>query len=253
MSSIIASCTNPTTTWTFNTLGQSPCEVASYLGGTCFNGVYNVPPLNENQTLYSGPAAGSASDCECNTVRYSILSACAACQSQDFLPWPIFSGNCTRVFVGDFPKQIPSYTRIPHYAFLSLGTDNRFNLTAAQAVANLPETAAATPTTGPSPPSSASNSSKAVIGAIVAGVIGGLACLGLIALLVVWLHRRHKRSKMEPPDSSNGSLMTEEQASPPVTALPIYDPSDPSTFPSPSPFTQLELDRQRGYNGQPEI
>ena len=79
-----------------NALGQNPCLVVAWLAYPCFGGtsenalyiylsiahhsldneVWTEPP----NSYYSGPANGTATLCLCNTVYYSLLSACAICQ-----------------------------------------------------------------------------------------------------------------------------------------------------------------------------
>ncbi|KAI0249314.1 hypothetical protein BJV78DRAFT_1228690 [Lactifluus subvellereus] len=54
--------------WTSNSFGQNPCIVAAYLMATCNGG-------------YDGDL------CKCNTVVYSLLSACDACQQK---PWIMY-------------------------------------------------------------------------------------------------------------------------------------------------------------------
>jgi hypothetical protein len=83
---------------TYNSLNQSPCKVAAYLASTCAGGsesfsfcVYEHGP-NSSPTAftvtalgvgqeYTGPSVlGGGDICKCNTVYYSLMSACGACQ-----------------------------------------------------------------------------------------------------------------------------------------------------------------------------
>jgi hypothetical protein len=82
---------------TYNSLGQNPCTVAAYLLSTCNQGCELFSCLHEPCCLISfaaytlkalqgpdydyAPSSPSLSDlCQCNTVTYSLLSACEACQ-----------------------------------------------------------------------------------------------------------------------------------------------------------------------------
>ena len=48
---------------------------------------YTLGPVPTGYSSYGSPGADSASDlCYCNTVGYSIFSACAACQGDTYVP-----------------------------------------------------------------------------------------------------------------------------------------------------------------------
>ena len=103
----------------FNSLGQGPCEVASYLQGICDDGgtcatvldpdllalflrgthsgcggriVFTIPALLPGDS-YVGPTGPTdASDlCKCNTVVYSLMSACDACQDALWFSYVLLS------------------------------------------------------------------------------------------------------------------------------------------------------------------
>ena len=78
-----------------NTLGQSPCLIAAYLQGQCYNGGkslrFTLVTLSNglNVVVFSvgslGPgfryAPGDGNNaCTCSTVTYSMIAACALCQ-----------------------------------------------------------------------------------------------------------------------------------------------------------------------------
>ncbi|KAH9047160.1 hypothetical protein EDB84DRAFT_1463058 [Lactarius hengduanensis] len=65
--------------WSSNSLGQNPCNVAAYLEATCGTGLFKIDPLPQG-SLYRGPDVSQSNLCECNTVVYSLVSACGACQ-----------------------------------------------------------------------------------------------------------------------------------------------------------------------------
>jgi hypothetical protein len=95
----------------FNSLGQNPCTVAAYLMSTC-NGRCEhsssplCPYIFEPCRLisfsaftikelapgyhYTGPGRYDDTDlCKCNTVTYSLLSACVACQGEEWISYGI--------------------------------------------------------------------------------------------------------------------------------------------------------------------
>ncbi|PBK96957.1 hypothetical protein ARMGADRAFT_721270 [Armillaria gallica] len=105
--------------WSFNSLNQSPCTVAAYLGGVCNSGNFTVTPLS-NGELYSGPTLEQANVCRCSSVFYSLVSACASCQGNIYERWSLFNRNCTdgqNVPVGEFNEDIPEQTAVPHWAY----------------------------------------------------------------------------------------------------------------------------------------
>jgi hypothetical protein len=83
----------------FNSINQNPCLVAAYLESTCNEGSqssssrtpaspsspraeFNLPAIEPGNS-YSGPTTDDEKDlCKCNTVVYSLISACGACQGQ---------------------------------------------------------------------------------------------------------------------------------------------------------------------------
>lgn len=88
-----------------NSLGQSPCVVASYLLSPCSGGSgasclrYDVLSLLLSRLLsgsfvvklsdpthfysYDNPGPNGLVPCVCNTVLYAMLYACAACQGAE--------------------------------------------------------------------------------------------------------------------------------------------------------------------------
>ncbi|KAF8633430.1 hypothetical protein AX17_004601 [Amanita inopinata Kibby_2008] len=235
-----AVCTGgPKFQWAFNSLGQSPCVIAADLAGVCDPRGFNIPPLPPND-VYFGPPASSADPCRCNSVFYSLLSACAACQNRNFIGWTAFSTNCTQVYLTVFPRQIPAKTAVPHYAYLNVSTIDDFDVGTASAIGG-PESTRTVPTSTGSPASShtaSSGSSKA--GAIAGGVIGGVVFLAIVAGALLWFRKRN-RPPSGPPShqAGTGGLLSTpppESArwnmSPQPLHPKIYNPSDPSTYPS---------------------
>ncbi|KAF8733698.1 hypothetical protein AX14_003625 [Amanita brunnescens Koide BX004] len=245
-----AHCAQGQFNWMFNSLNQDPCAVAQYLGGVCINGIYQIPPLATNQ-VYTGPSLTAANECRCNSVFYSLLSACAICQDGQTMLWDEYDRNCSAVSVGVFPAQIPAGTAVPHWAYIDVTTLGEFNATLAQQLNGPESTAGPQPTAAssltPSSTHSASSSphDSTIIGPIIGGVVGGVAFLALLSLAVMLLLRRRRQLgasvKLMPTTLYPGELLSEDkganlyrtQSHGPL----LYDPSDPRTFPpTPTPL-----------------
>ncbi|KAG2078814.1 hypothetical protein BDR04DRAFT_4714 [Suillus decipiens] len=201
-----------------NSIEQDPCLVTAYLLGHSrfYHGTFATwfPP-------YYGAPTG-ANRCECNTVTYSMISACSVCQNGSYMSWSSWSSGCTMMSIGEYPLDIPAGTKVPNWAFMDV-TGGGFNSAAAQSNGDLPEsTATSVPsatttviysTTGPSGPASPD------VGAIAGGVIGGIAGAAVIIGLVTWYFVKHCRS------SKALSAGFSNQPHP-------YDSSDQTNFPS---------------------
>ncbi|KAF8892475.1 hypothetical protein BD779DRAFT_1670173 [Infundibulicybe gibba] len=225
----------------FNSLNQSPCVIAEFLGGVCNSGVFTIPALGPTD-VYLGPTKETSTACRCSSVFYSVVSACAFCQLNDFLKWSVYSTNCTSPSVQTFPPGIPPGTAVPHYAFENVLINDMFDPTTAEADIGDPEsTAPPKPTSGgssSSPPPSPGKKSNA--GAIAGGVVGGVVFLVAVAALAFWWTRRRRQA----PPTSNSALPPAGHTTPmsynyTASTLPqsprVYDPSDPSTFPPTNP------------------
>ena len=89
---------------TFNTLNQSPCDVAASLAAVCSptgrehslayiwpvillelleHAEFDLSPLLSGY-VYAGPPTEFANSCRCSSVYYSMLSACGYCQGRNF-------------------------------------------------------------------------------------------------------------------------------------------------------------------------
>ncbi|KIM86820.1 hypothetical protein PILCRDRAFT_317299 [Piloderma croceum F 1598] len=115
-----------------NNLNQSPCLVAAYAQGTCNGGQFTVNPLAPD-THYTGPDVAMANPCQCSTVVYSLMSACAVCQNRNIETWSTWDVNCSQVYLMQFPNQVPSATSIPAWAYLDVVTNDTFSAAVAQA------------------------------------------------------------------------------------------------------------------------
>lgn len=266
----MATCLTPND-WSYNSLGQSPCIVASALAGVCVGGQFTLSPLAPDY-VYLGPSVSTANSCRCSSVYYSLLSACANCQGRNFLRWSAYDGNCTTTYVTVFPQPIPAGTLVPHYAYLDVQATDTFNVSLAEAAGGAESspvsTVASTKATGTgtatktgtvSPTKSAAAKSGPNVGAIAGGVIGGVILIALLAGLIFWLIRRNNPrappasqlyygpdTASSPPPMSFGGTSTYSGMPTPK----VYDPSDPSTYPSQAhPTTYTPSNVAPNYTG----
>ncbi|KAG7447976.1 uncharacterized protein BT62DRAFT_745857 [Guyanagaster necrorhizus] len=199
-----ATCTLSSFNWTLNAVSQDPCTVASSLLGVCDGGTYDIQSLPD-QSHYLGPSIDGANPCQCNTVSYSLISACAACQNRTYEQWSLWRVNCASVDIGGFPDPIPEGTHVPGWAYLDVTkTQDTFDINQAKQNANATEstfvpqptsTTASPVTSSPAATStqeSHSNRDKVVGGSVAGGVVGLMAVVGLVG---IWTYRRRQRHK----------------------------------------------------------
>ncbi|TFK30082.1 hypothetical protein FA15DRAFT_699637 [Coprinopsis marcescibilis] len=242
--------------WSFNSLGQSPCEVASILAGVCVSEGFRfrLPPLTNPRQFYTGPKVDEQNSCRCSSVVYSLMSACSRCQGGSILQWLPYSANCSTKFHGSYPMPIPEGVAVPRWAYMDVEVErNIFQSSAAVAIAGEVTSADNAPPTIPIPeaPSAQEPQKTSNVGAITGGVVGGVVFLALIGILAGFFLRRRKQTveAEKPPDldkadsygvdalalgdeSFNTHQFTGTTLSAPAPPLKLYDPDDPSTFPS---------------------
>ncbi|KAJ3784053.1 hypothetical protein GGU10DRAFT_37462 [Lentinula aff. detonsa] len=244
--------------WSVNSKGQSPCQVAGYLGSVC-SGVFAIPAVIPGSQSYS-LSLGLQNNCTCSTVYYSALSACASCQGVAYSTWAEWSTNCSTVFLGLYPNAIPSGTAVPHWAYQAITGSASFNATIAQQAGDLPESSAAAASTASSTPTPASKPSTTVsstassddtthkinAGAIAGGVVGGLAFLCMIILVIIFVRPCSRRKKGDvqtgtaPLSNDDMSLVMPIPFTlhhPTSTPLKPNDTSDPNIHPSAESIT----------------
>jgi len=263
-------CSDSSYAWSSNTLGQYPCLVAAYLLAPCNNGVFFISPLLA-QHSYSGPSGSDDGDtCKCNTVAYNLISACDACQGDPWISYANWSANCTvNATAGTFPEPIPLGTRVPHWAYIDSSTSGSWNATTAQLAGDSPEvtgSASVVPsstsssqsiiTSNTSSPSSSKSSSNT--GAIAGGVVGGIIGVALIAGFVTWFTIRRSRARSVHPAELSGDQGSDMAVVPypsDIGRLKLYDPSDPSTFPTnaPSPTILASDSSRRRFGSSPDL
>ncbi|KAH9984286.1 hypothetical protein BJV77DRAFT_200294 [Russula vinacea] len=114
--------------WSFNSLDQDPCLVAATMLGTCTGGSFTIGPLPPGYS-YLGPSSADGSNlCFCNTVEYSLTSACGGCQGRTWVTWSEFSFNCTRILPpSQFPNPVPAGMSVPNWALLDVTKENNWD------------------------------------------------------------------------------------------------------------------------------
>ncbi|KAF5330579.1 hypothetical protein D9619_005903 [Psilocybe cf. subviscida] len=263
-----ASCL-PFYSWTFNSHKKSPCEVASSLLAVCNNGPVPVDGL-PTDSHYVGPTLQNANACQCNTVVYSLMSACGACQGRTYLSWSVWSANCPMVSINSYPEPIPAGVAVPGWAYLDVKATDNFDQSTAKDNANitestaipvqpsttsslahstvpasltsaLPSSATISPTAAAATSQTSSPSNPNILGG---SVVGGLFGLGLIAGLALYIIRRRKQkakrglqlpspslSQEAPWDNSgHGPYMTQVPTSQQHAAPSIGSSTSPAGF-----------------------
>ncbi|KAI0297408.1 hypothetical protein BC826DRAFT_165704 [Russula brevipes] len=219
--------------WIYNTRNQNPCTVAAYLGGRCNQGSFTVRPVQLGYTYSaSGGLTGDSLYCTCNTVMYSLLSACAGCQGAIWESWSWYSSNCTKRSVSWFPYDVPIGTSVPQWALVDVTAafEGDWNADKSRAVGDYPEipagafiTTSATVSTSTSlhrPTSTSlyrptstplyqpnstgdttsSTKKKTNGGAVAGGVVAGVTCIGIAG--AVYIYCRRQSRVRGPPGSS---------------------------------------------------
>lgn len=178
----------------------------------------------------------------CNTVAYNLMSACDMCQGEPWISYSEWIFNCTSVSPpGTVSEPIPAGTRIPRWAYLDPTANNTWSVGAAQLAGDSPEVTGSasnivptstkgqtthTPQKTSSPSTSSSFKGSTNTGAIAGGVVGAILGAALIAGIVLWFTIRRRRARSAAPNGGNmGQVIV-------PYPLRIYNPADPSTYPT---------------------
>ncbi|KAF5330578.1 hypothetical protein D9619_005902 [Psilocybe cf. subviscida] len=266
-----AQCLSGVATWSYNSEGDSPCDIAMSLAGVCIGTTFTLAPLGDG-FVYLGPDVLNATPCRCSSVYYSLLSACAFCQDRQYIDWDRYKSNCTTVYSQVFAQPLPAGVGVPNYAYLDVEASGTFNVTAAS-TAGGPESTRLPSATGSSRPTG-TGGKKSNTGAIAGGVVGGVVALLAIAGLVSWLLRRRRANKVPASSYDPNLLVGPSEPSPqthntsptlvstPETGYPtthitgsslgqkVYDPNDPTTFPA---FHNVENATYNPYDSSPNV
>ncbi|KAH7904059.1 hypothetical protein BJ138DRAFT_1167183 [Hygrophoropsis aurantiaca] len=271
-----------------NSLGQDPCAVSRALFATdpppCNDANVTWPPLKPG-TWYGTNGSYNANACLCNTVIYSLSSACGLCQNATFLYWSEWITDCpaNETVYQQWPASIPSNTEIPEWAFMELvngfwdGPQAQANASAVaagttQTISQATTASQPAPTTSnaptPSPstslPPSTSNDSKSSnnTGAIAGGVVGGIAAGVIITSLGIFFWRRRSQTPAyeATPWNETGELPRNPPAMPiSATHNPsgsvsrLYNLNDPSTLSSSGAPSNSAWAGSGQYTGAPEV
>ncbi|KIP11619.1 hypothetical protein PHLGIDRAFT_457951 [Phlebiopsis gigantea 11061_1 CR5-6] len=231
----------------FNSRHQSPCTIAGYLLGACLTdpgrGIIEALPSEDPGSWWYILTADT--DCQCNTVFYSMISECSVCQGDLVRPWSQWIANCTNsTFVMSFPRPIPSGTAIPAWAFLNVTMTDTFDPATAQLyqASNSTESSAPpasstssvlssnTQTSTSTGTASSTASPKTNVGAIAGGVVGGVVGVAVLCVLLgLWLKQRKARmsASVHMPEYQTVPVMPQSSSG----MGKIYNPDDPSTYP----------------------
>lgn len=186
----------------------------------CDNGVFSIPDLVLDDYSYIGPTGpGDSNDlCKCNTVVYSLMSACDACQGANWFSWNTWKHNCTNVDpLQTFSHTVPSGTRVQEWAFVDVTKKGIWDPVLSYQLGNRVEIIPGEPaimtsipaptTTSTSVPGLSSSQAQYLlsrgtssdksrkIGAIVGGVLSGIAIIAAAVALFLW-RARIKRRRM---------------------------------------------------------
>ncbi|KAJ7709711.1 hypothetical protein B0H17DRAFT_234229 [Mycena rosella] len=117
----------PSYNWMLNSHRQNPCQVVAHLGGVCDAGAQtNIPALKPGE-LYIGPTQQESNACRCSSVFYSLLSACAICQSREYLNWSIYNRSCSVIYPAVFIGEIPAETTVETWVYQNVTVGQKFH------------------------------------------------------------------------------------------------------------------------------
>ncbi|KAH9998083.1 hypothetical protein BJV74DRAFT_883221 [Russula compacta] len=265
--------------WTINSLNQTPCDVAAYLAAECNNSQFTIPPLDQG-AHYTGPSASDpARACECNSVFYSMISACTGCQKRVWIPYDQWLANCSTVAqVQTFPQQITGSTLVPAWAFLNVSYSQPWdNVTACDFGRNPESNGTFRPSFAPQFKTGNAIAVGVIVGAVTSSTILVVGIVGAGGWYIWrrypsrrYLPRRWQRAKSNsksltrPLNPDSGEYHSSSWT--PDTDRRFYDPSDPRTYPDSKTMniaatvtqgltpTTPEFSQQRSaeYSGLPE-
>ncbi|WWC92514.1 uncharacterized protein L201_007473 [Kwoniella dendrophila CBS 6074] len=212
-----------TNSWMFNKDNESPCLVWSKIQSLCLSSksYINVPPLLDQSYGYNLPTEKSTI-CQCNSVSYSLMSACALCQhAETTIPSENNWSNDCKSYTNDGLGFDESVVKIAKSVNTPSPPSQTYSTTLSR---NFPSpTSASSTSTSPSSSSSATNSTTTTSdpgkseeaggtssksgtsswGPILGGVAGGIIALVLLILLIKWFMTRNQNHPSSPSGSKN--------------------------------------------------
>ncbi|WWC98380.1 hypothetical protein V866_005271 [Kwoniella sp. B9012] len=215
--------------WMFNHAEESPCLVWSKVQSLCIpqTSYINVPPLLDQSYSYNLPNERS-SECQCNSVSYSLMAACAVCQypSTSLPSENDWSASCQN-YVNNGLGFDQSVVSIPAFAYHQW-SGSTFTGDIAKSSTTTPTSQSYTTTLSRTFPTSSSSSSpsssssgtpssssnsesnsnsedhKSVSwGPIIGGAAGGLILLVVLILLVRWFITRNHNNPKDKTNTNN--------------------------------------------------
>ncbi|KAH9941808.1 uncharacterized protein BXZ73DRAFT_98198 [Epithele typhae] len=122
--------------WANNALGQSPCLVSSWLETPCWGSSesFIYGDVSEAWPFWGPSDPTESTPCDCNTVLYSALQACALCQGLQNYSWFEYNFECD--FASSiFPERIPNGTVVPDWAYMNITALGTFDVASAMKIA----------------------------------------------------------------------------------------------------------------------
>ncbi|EDR02894.1 uncharacterized protein LACBIDRAFT_295380 [Laccaria bicolor S238N-H82] len=169
---------SPGFNWTYNSQGQSPCDIAASLLGVCAPGAGDI--------LYLSPL---------------IQTITPLCQ----VPFLNFPQDI--IMLGQ--QSNPGMNVVAHKRQFTMPLES--HLSAAGGAESVAGPSATTTGLGVSPTNMQSPKKKPNSGAIAGGVVGGVALLVIMAIVVVWFVLRRRDSRRQSRFSYASSVKTEPQ------------------------------------------
>jgi len=180
-----------------------------------FSAAFTVYPLPPNVLHYS-PTTSQSNSCTCNTIMYSLMSACSLCQGGRWNTWPQFISNCQNTQPpSTFPNPVPSGTRVPQWALLDVTVKSDWDLVKAFDTGDTPEknpgtligSSGSTTSSSSQSPSPPSGGGSLPTGVIVGTIVGGVAVIAIAVLGIIYWQRQH--SNVSPATKSVPKLQNE--------------------------------------------
>ncbi|KAH9991395.1 hypothetical protein BJV77DRAFT_1008208, partial [Russula vinacea] len=258
-------CTSAAWQWTFNSLGQNPCTVTAYMMATCDGGITHCSVVPRKRVLLWPYGGADTYLCYCNTIAYSLFSACGACQGQEWntcgimfldsaayvsvISWSVWVTNCTKTLSPSFtdennwdankshsPELGPSSISGSYPSHKLVYHPSLPRSSAASLISRTPPTASQTSSSASPTSSSASQTSSS------ASPTSPTQDRPLLHPRGQWFEKQNKPNTAAIAGGVIGSLVGSVVAitlagAPPAVSLVeqpitrIYNPDDPTTFP----------------------
>ncbi|KAI0366430.1 hypothetical protein BV20DRAFT_656450 [Pilatotrama ljubarskyi] len=128
-------CSNSAYSWMDSERGQTPCTTLQDLLSSCSGAIESSTPAEAESVLQGSP-------CACNTVLYSLWSACGICANDASfqVSWTVYSTafGCSSLAIQQYPHSVASDTSIPAWAYMRLAplSGVQFDVQAAQSIAS---------------------------------------------------------------------------------------------------------------------